>query len=618
MKKLTLLWVALLTTTMLFAETVKIEGLYYSLGTTTAQVVADQSSDKSVYSAYTEVTIPASITYGGYTYPVTSIGASAFVGLTNLQSVSLPSSITSIGTYAFEGCTSLKEVNLPEGITTINQRAFYNCNLDTIVIPRSLAGMGNKTFYANPLKSITWNADSCEVGTGEDSPFYSTNSQITSFTFGEDVKMVPAYICYKMTKLDTIVLPPSVRRLGEHAFYGCSALKSINLPATQKTLPVSIFEACTALERIELPATLTTINTDAFYGCTSLKEVNLPEGLTTINLRAFYKCNLDTIVIPSTVTSIGDKAFQSNPTKAVTWMPKNCSISTTSQYGPFYSDKSAITSFTFGDSVQVIPGYLCQSMNVLDTIVLPPTVTSIGNDAFYGCAQLKDVVIPESVQAISQRAFMYCSSFKKITLPKGLKTIATSVFEGCTYLEQVVIPSSVTAINQDAFYNCQSLNAIYNYATTPQTIVERTVKNVNKQTCVLYVPMDYLDLYQAKAVWCDFLNIVGMATEMTFEEKQIQLTYLQQDSSLYYMEVQNWQVPKEPYINGFTFVGWQIQPGYLADGIVLRAVYEANSGTDAPAVYTNPENPAQKLIRDGNVYILRDDKIYTIQGQSIK
>ena len=60
-------------TSSLFAEIVKLNGLYYSLGTTTATVAADQSSDKSVYSAYTSVTIPATVAYNNYTYPVTTI-----------------------------------------------------------------------------------------------------------------------------------------------------------------------------------------------------------------------------------------------------------------------------------------------------------------------------------------------------------------------------------------------------------------------------------------------------------------------------------------------------------------------------------------------------------------
>ncbi len=593
MKKLTLFLLALVACASIFAENVKINGLYYSLGNTTATLVSDQSSDKSVYSAYTSVTIPSSVTYNNYTYPVTSVGTSAFEGCSNLQSVTLPSSVTSIGTDAFYGCIKLGSINLEEGLTTINLRAFWGCNLDTIVIPSTVTTIGNGAFKGNPTKAIVWKPANCSIGSDDSAPFYSTSSQVTSFVFADGVETVPAYICKNMNLLDTIVLPSSVRALGQCAFMNCSKLKSINLPVTQKTLPVSFFEGCSSLESIVLPATLTTINTDAFYGCTKLAKVHLHEGITTINLRAFWGCKLDSIVIPSTVTSIGNGAFKGNPTKSIVWLPKTCSIGSDDS-APFYSTSSQVTSFVFGDSVQVIPAYLCKYMNRLDSIVIPPTVTSIG-----------------------QSAFMYCTKLKSFTFPQGIKTVATSVLEGCTALEEVFIPSSVTTINQDAFYNCSSLRAIHNLAFTPQTITERAVNNVNKQTCILYVPMDYIDLYRAKAVWCDFLNIIGVATDLQFEDQLITVTYLKADAdhSPHYMESQHWQVPHAPRIEGFTFLRWEVQAGDLADGIFLQAVYEANEPTSAPAVYANPANPAQKLIRNGAVYILSDDQLYTIDGK---
>ena len=619
MKKLTLFLLAIVACASIFAETVNINGLYYSLGTTTATLVKDQSSDQSTYKAYTSVDVPASVYYNNYTYPVVTIGTSAFEYCTNLQSVTLPSSITTINQDAFYGCTKLGDINLPEGLTAINTRAFYNCNLDTIIIPSTVTSLGNKAFYNNPLKSITWlpSGSSISTGTVDDSPFHNSNgSKVTSFTFGPNVKTVPAYICYKMSQLDTIVLPPSVSSLGQYAFYYCTNLKSINLPVTQKTLPVSFFEGCSSLESIELPATLTTINQDAFYGCSKLANVTLHEGITTIGIRAFEFCKLAQITIPSTVTSIGSSAFQGNPTTSVTWLPKTCSIGT-GDNAPFYSTSSQITSFIFGDSVKSIPGYLCYKMNKVQNIVLPESLTTIGQYAFNNCSLLKDVTIPASVSSIGTYAFAFCTSIKHFEFPAGITTLTTSVLEGSTALEEVFIPSSVTTINQDAFYGCSSLRAIHNLAFTPQAITERAVYNVNKQTCILYVPMDYIDLYRAKAVWCDFLNIIGVATDLQFEDQLITVTYLKADAdhSPHYMESQHWQVPHAPRIEGFTFLRWEVQSGDLADGIFLQAVYEANEPTSAPAVYTNPANPAQKLIRNGAVYILSDDQLYTIDGK---
>ena len=601
----------------LLAETVLIDGLYYSLGTTTATLVKDQTSDQSRYKTYINVTIPASVYYNNYTYPVTTIGQDAFEYCSNLQSVTLPNSITAINSSAFYYCTKLGSVNLPEGLTSISQYAFYKCNLDTITIPSTVSSIGSKAFQGNATTSVTWLPVNCSISSDDSAPFYSTSSQIKSFTFGPNVEVIPAYLCKYMSLLDTVVLPPSVRSLGQYAFMYCTSLKSINLPVTQKTLPASFLEGCTSLESIELPATLTTISSDAFYGCSKLANVNLHEGITTINTRAFYNCKLAQITIPSTVTSIGNSAFKGNPTTSVTWNPKTCSIGT-GDNAPFYSTNSQITSFVFGDSVQTIPGFLCYMMNKLENIALPEKLTTIGASAFQNCSLLHDVTIPASVSSVNTYAFSFCTSIKHFEFPAGITTLATSVLEGATGLEDVIIPASVTTINQDAFYNCSKLMAIRNYAYTPQSIPARALYNVNKSTCILYVPMDYIDLYQAADVWKEFYNIIGVATDLQFEDKIIPVTYLKQDSTTFYMDAQTWAVPHEPRVPGFTFLYWQILPGNLNDGIVLQAVYQANTQTQAPEVYINPTNKTQKLIRQGNVYILQDDKIYTLHGQRVQ
>jgi len=615
---ISILTVVLLSTAMMMAdEIVRLGDFYYSLGATTATLVKDQSSDQSVYKEYINVTIPASVTYSNYTYPVKTIGTSAFEGCSNLQSVTLPSSITAIYTDAFYGCRKLGSVNLEEGLTNINQRAFYNCNLTSITIPSTVTSMGNKAFYGNPLVSVVWKPVECSVGTGEDAPFYSAGSTITSFKFGEQVEKVPPYICRNLSKIDTIVLPPSVYSLGTYSFAYCTSLKSINLPVTQKTLPVSFLEGCSSLETIELPATLTTISTDVFYGCSSLKEINLHEGITTINQRAFYNCKLSTITIPSTVTSIGNIAFQGNPLTSVIWKPANCSIGT-GDNAPFYSTSSQIKTFLFGDSVKTIPGYLCNNMKKLENITLPEKLTTINQNAFYGCSLLKDVTIPATVTSIGTYAFAFCTSIKNFAFPDGIKTIATSVLEGNTALMSVKIPESVTTINGDAFYGCSALQALYNYAYTPQTITERTIYNVNKNTCVLYVPKDAADSYASKLVWCDFKNVVRMNTGLRFEDNYVNLSYLDQEGEEMYGGVELLHMPIAPKIDGFTFEKWVVKAGDFADGIKLQAVYKADTATGAPAQYVNPANPAQKLIRQGNVYILQDGKTYTVDGKQVR
>jgi uncharacterized repeat protein (TIGR02543 family) len=77
------------------------------------------------------------------------------------------------------------------------------------------------------------------------------------------------------------------------------------------------------------------------------------------------------------------------------------------------------------------------------------------------------------------------------------------------------------------------------------------------------------------------------------------------------------QVPAAPEIEGFTFLGWQPVATLIKDVITIQAIYEADVQSSAPEVFVNPSNPAQKLLRNGQVYILQDGQTYTIQGQKL-
>ena len=131
-------------------------------------------------------------------------------GCSSLESIELPTTLTTINTDAFYGCSKLANVTLHEGITTIYNRAFQNCKLSSVTIPSTVTSIGSAAFQGNPTTSVVWLPANCSIGTGDNAPFFSSSSKITSFTFGDQVQTVPSYICYKMNQLDTIVLPPSV------------------------------------------------------------------------------------------------------------------------------------------------------------------------------------------------------------------------------------------------------------------------------------------------------------------------------------------------------------------------------------------------------------------------
>ena len=143
----TILTIVLMSTALTMAETVKIGQFYYSLSYPNATLLTDQSSDQSTYKAYTEVTIPATVSHDGKIYNVTTIGTNAFNGCNKLTSVSLPSTIKSINNYAFRNCSSLVTINLPEGMTSIGTNAFENCIMTSVTIPSSMTYIGTKAYY---------------------------------------------------------------------------------------------------------------------------------------------------------------------------------------------------------------------------------------------------------------------------------------------------------------------------------------------------------------------------------------------------------------------------------------------------------------------------------------
>ena len=458
MKNLFSLFFALVATTALWAYDFQFGDLYYNITSSgepyTVEVTYQSCWSADNYWGLTSAVIPETVTYDGTTYSVTSIGGGAFCFCFDLTSVTIGSGVTSIGDDVFYGCSGLTSVvwdaeNCAD--FSYNSAPFYDIrskitsftfgdsvkhipaclcygmkNLTDVSIGNSVTSIGEKVFKeCSGLTSVVWNAENCAGFSYDSAPFYDIRSKITSFTFGDSVKHIPAYLCYGMTKLPAITIPNSVTSIGRMAFYDCSGLTSITIPHSVMSIGSYAFSRCSGLTSITIPHSVTSIGESAFSGCS---------GLTSVIWNA------------ENITNNYEYSFGS-----FVYSP------------PFYNSfdsSSQITSFTFGDSVRHIPAYLCYGMKNLTAVTIGNSVTSIGVGAFYKCSILTSITIPDSVTTIADDAFQDCSSLIAITIPNSVTSIGRMAFYGCSGLTDVTIGNSVTTIGEWAFNSCYSLTSL--------------------------------------------------------------------------------------------------------------------------------------------------------------
>ncbi|MCQ2088193.1 MAG: leucine-rich repeat domain-containing protein [Bacilli bacterium] len=200
-----------------------------------------------------------------------------------------------------------------------------------------------------------------------------------------------------LTKIKKVVLPNTIKSIGEYAFKGCTSLTSI-----------------------EIPNSVTEIGEHAFDECHKLTSIVIPNSVTEIGSGAFYECNLTSIVVDK-----DNKVYDSR---------ENCNALI----------ETASNTLIYG----------CQNT------VIPNSVTEIGEYAFYECYNLTSINIPNSVTEIGSGAFGYCHDLTSINIPNSVTEIGSGAFAWCESLTSIVIPSSVTEIGKRAFGSCTHLTSI--------------------------------------------------------------------------------------------------------------------------------------------------------------
>ena len=182
--------------------------------------------------------------------------------------------------------------------------------------------------------------------------------------------------------------------------------------------------------------------------------------VTSIRYHAFYECkSLTEVTIPNSVTTIGNGAFDScTGLQKVIWNARN--IQDPQIFNQPFSGCDRLTDFVFGEEVEHIPDYLCYNLTLLNTIVIPNSVTTIGERAFSECRGLQKVTIGNSVTTIGKFAFTSCTGLQKVTIGNSVTAIGYGAFDSCSGLTEITIPNAVTTIGVWAFSSCTGLTEV--------------------------------------------------------------------------------------------------------------------------------------------------------------
>ena len=462
------------------------------------------------------------------------IGEGAFAGCENLMTIELPSTITEIKPYTFAWC-GLKYIEIHNFIKKIGERAFTNCKklskiemsdnveeignyafawcteLTSFTIPEKTKKLGYEILQANKnLDTLYYNAVNCEVsGAYYDDRVERTigafegNKGLSEVVFGYRVELIPEYLLYNCTLVDSLYFPKSIKKVARFAlhntewFYGANSkfvyvnnilyhyngndkeisaeqfrdgvmsiadycfygkdIEKIELPQTIQYIGGSTFENCKNIKSIVLPYELEEIGDYAFKNCKSLQYVRFNNLLSHIGKYGFSGCdNLEEINLSSSLKNIGEGAFY---------------------------DCTGLISANISEQTTIIPAGCFSNCQNLEKVNIHNKITEIGEYAFAGCARLDSVNIPWECEIIGSRAFSNCRDLSKLTINArsvridplafykcenitelnltGANRIGYKSFAKCNQLKNIILGYELKTISDRAFEYCDSLSSLY-------------------------------------------------------------------------------------------------------------------------------------------------------------
>lgn len=327
--------------------------------------------------------------------------------------------------------------------------------------------------------------------TGETPAWKQFASEVTSLTFGGNVKDIAAYA---FSDMDAIVWIDfgGVQAIGRNAFENCSNLRRVITAGGVKSVMTGAFRNCYRVREVNLDG-VTNLEANAFENCLSLVTVQIPDAIKSSATAAFSGCDQikeivapgnsaiktdangfllfeDTIVVgydgraaevtlPETATAVGDYAFYANTQLTSVVIPNSVKTIGASAF----ANCTELKTLSVGEGVMVVKADAfanCRSLETLTWNAKKSTASVSASGIFEGAKNLTSLTLGKSVSTIPAAAFRNCTGLTSVTLPNTLKVIPERLFSGCTSLVSVTLPSSLTEVREDAFRGCSALSNI--------------------------------------------------------------------------------------------------------------------------------------------------------------
>ena len=638
----------------------------------TSIIIPNSVQSIGAYAFYNQVKL-ASVTLGN---SVQSIGESAFRNCNLLTSLTIPNNVTTIGNYAFLSCSSLTDLTIGSSVQSIGDEAFYGCSLlPSVVIPNSVQKIGKEAFkncsgmaevsigngvksigynafyYCSNLVSVFWNAKSCSSFSS--CPFPA--AKIMSFTFGEDVVTIPAYLCYKMTNITSIDIPNSVTTIEEYAFSGCSNVNEITIGNSVQNIGNYAFQNCSSLTGLTMGNSVQSISDYAFQNCSSLTELTMGNKVQSIGEYAFQNCsNLTDVTIGNGIQSIGTSAFTgcdvSSLTIAAATPPSGginsginntaCTLSVSAKsmntyantiwWEDFFEIKSyagAVFTVQFNDH-DGTP--IVQQIVTDGEAATAPVVPGREGYTFTGWDKEFDNITQDIIVTAQYRINRFGVHFNdwngtelkldSVDYAGTAAAPADPVRTGHTFtgwdkaFDNVKADMTVTAQYTINYYDVFFLDHEGN------VLKEQSVK-YNTSAAAPTAPIR--EGYTFTGWSGNIENVSGRVFSVaqykeTKQEPNYTVNYEDKDGGIIASDKIRLNIPEAPSYDGYTFLYWKAVAMDINNILTVRAVYNNNNPTsDAPSKAEGKN--VRKVMRDGVMYIVMPDgRMYDLQGAEVR